>query len=118
MNRYQVAVKAANKKRSFNFPSTTSVLKTSKYVKYCIVHSGLFNAKNIPQATLDPAVVKIGRELKAPIIVTTKKDAQLLSMAYSYPRVYPLDEIPSDIYAIYYNCKPPVGQKAYTVILY
>jgi len=118
MDRYQVAVKAVNKKRSFSFPDTISAIRTAKYVKYCIVHEGIFNAKNIPQSTLDPAVVKIGKELNSPIIVQTKKDAQVLSMAYSYARIYSLDEIPEDIYAIYYNCKPPVGHRSYTIIFY
>ena len=106
MNRYKIAI--ANEflpdRRLFHFPPSRTVGRTVKYIKHCISKDGVFIADNIPEESLNGAIVEISKLYNAPILVKTLKEAQLFSISYSHRHIFPENDIPLGQFFILYDC--------------
>jgi len=106
MNRYKIAI--ANEflpdRRLFHFPPSRTVGRTVKYIKHCISKDGVFIADNIPEESLNGAIVEISKLYNAPILVKTLKEAQLFSISYSHRHIFPENDIFLGQFFILYDC--------------
>jgi hypothetical protein len=121
MNRYQLAVR--KHRRDFViFPPTRSIGAAIKYIEYCMrMQLGLI-LNNVAPSVRNAAVISYSKRCALPILTETQLDAMSLSAAYSYNRVYCLENLPKEAvgFIVYspdiISLKPPL--KAFLYVLY
>ena len=94
MSRYKIALQSNKKKEvAYRFPDQKTIGGTVQCIRFCIEKKGVFYANNISVALLHSAVVKIGEEYNALIIVETDTLARSLSISFSYKHIYSLTDL-------------------------
>lgn len=124
MDRYQIAKRGIKALDGgfFRFPPTNTPTQIIRYIDHCTKNNASFMADNIALAVLEMALVKVSRLTSIPILVQTRAQARILSMAYSHKPVYSIEcydtiHPSSGNKAICYNCKPPIDVKPYIMVV-
>lgn len=107
MDRYQIALKSnkIGKQKICKFPFQGTVSSTINCIKYCIREKAIFLANNISTDLLNSAIIEIGKEYKAVILVENNNIAQSFSISYSYKNIFPIEKPPIRGNVICYDCK-------------
>lgn len=92
---------------AYRFNPSNSVIKICKYMKKCMEDGVMFDSEGIQDEILNSSIVKIGKELGAPILVDSERTAKIMSISHSYRHIYSLEKSPKFSYlkypyAIYY----------------
>jgi hypothetical protein len=94
MGRYQILRKLSNiKPIAYRFKSSNSINVVSNYIKKCITDKVSFDANNINTIILDPALVKVSKELDVPIVTGSEDMANIFSITHDI-KVYSINNIP------------------------
>lgn len=116
-DRYEIALGFIEPSITKIFPPTTSILKIQKYIQYCHDNNFIFLANNIIETYLEMAIIKICKQQKINLIVSTQVLRNTLSMAYSFRNIYLYSDLQDLSYAIFYNCNPMKNIGIYCRIL-
>jgi len=88
----------------YRFKPTSSIGQTLKYMIICFHQKKTFIANNIPESTLISAIFNFCKKENYPLLVD-EKEAQKLSIAYSYNKVFHKDNFPESCnYLVTLNC--------------
>ena len=100
MDRYKIALNSPDILSSkIFFKSSNNVINIYDNLKTCIEDNLILRAGNLNLSVLDSAVIKISKEYGVPIIVGNENIATILSVSYSYQKVYTPETIPEKFFS-------------------